>query len=180
MSDARPRVIGLDLSLTATGLCAPHAGCDPEPSVIRTSSKDPLGRRMACIVSAIDHTLESDDGTAELAVVEDLPTHAHGAGKTGTVHGVVHLLLYRHSIPVLTIPPASLKVWATGVGNCGKSDIRMETYKRYGVDIDDDNACDAFQLWALGCHVLGDPIVPLPQTHLRALDRLDLTAWEAA
>lgn len=179
---SRHNVIGLDLSLTATGMCAPFAGCDPEPVVIRTNSKDPLGRRMACIASAIQYELDtlSGDGSVELAVVEDLPTHAHGAGKTGTVHGVVHLLLFQHAIPTVTVPPATLKVWATGRGNAGKSDIRMETFKRYGVDLDDDNAADAFQLWTLGAWLLGDPIVDLPQTHTRALDKLHVPALKEA
>lgn len=178
---SRHNVIGLDLSLTATGQCFSFAN-DSEPptsGVIRTSAKHTLGRRMAWIAETIGHNLKAH-GAVELAVVEDLPTHAHGAGKTGTVHGVVHLLLFQHAIPTVTVPPATLKVWATGKGNAGKSDIRMETFKRYGVDLDDDNAADAFQLWTLGAWLLGDPIVDLPQTHTRALDKLHVPALKEA
>lgn len=171
---SRSNVIGLDLSLSATGVCAPFAGCDPEPTTIRTSAKDSLGRRMACIASALElnfvHLI--GDGAVELAVVEDLPTHAYGAGKTGTVHGVVHLLLFQHAIPVLTVPPATLKKFAVDRGNASKAEMLIAAVKHLGYDGHDDNEADAMWLWALGCQVVGDPVVDVTKYRTTTLGKL--------
>lgn len=48
-------------------------------------------------------------------------------------------------------------------------------YKRSGIDVPDDNQVDATWLRQMGLAHLGDPdAVPLPQTHLSALDKV---AW---
>lgn len=159
------RVLGLDLSLTATGVAMP----DGTLATIRTRTKEG-DRRLTEIAYAIGRTLHAVD----LAIVEDLPTHAHGAGITGMVHGAVRSELIRFNVPYLLVPAATLKVFATGRGNSKKPELRMELFKRHGLDVADDNQVDAWWLRALGHDLTGQPLLDLPKTHRRALDKLAL------
>lgn len=159
------RVLGLDLSLTASGVALP----DGTLTTIRTTRSDG-DRRLVHIADEIGQTLHGVD----LAVVEDLPTHAHGSGITGMVHGAVRCELIRAGVPYLLVPAASLKTFATGRGNATKSDMRLELFRRMSIDERDDNCVDAWFLRALGCDLTGHPLFPLPKTHRRALDKLTL------
>lgn len=171
-------VIGIDPSLTATGL----AWSDGSTSTIKYPPGITGDLRLMAIADAIeDLTVTPMVGhNADLAVIEDLPTHAHGAGITGMVQGVVRLHLIRDDIPYITVPAATLKKYATGRGNATKPDMRMELYKRTGIDLKDDNQVDAWWLRALGHELLGAPVVDLPKTHTEALGKLTLPAGVAA
>lgn len=80
---------------------------------------------------------------------------------------------YQRGIRVAEVPPSTLKRYATGKGTAPKSDMRMALYKRSGIDVPDDNQVDATWLRQMGLAHLGDPdAVPLPQTHLAALDKV--------
>lgn len=157
-------IVGLDLSLTATGWAASDHG------TITTSPRDELGARLEVIRSTI-HDLTNG---SHLVVIEDLPSHVkHGGPQLGMVHGIVRHWFWAHHVPVVLIPPASLKTYATGKGNASKPDIRMAIYQRYGLDIPDDNAADAHVLRAMALDHYGAPLAVLPQTHRRALDKVD-------
>lgn len=167
-----PRVIGLDLSLTATGI-APWVDGMPTFTV-RTVTADGDQRLRRIVVDARTEAYDHVKGEPiELAVIEDLPTHAHSAGITGMVHGAVRCALMALGVPYALIPPASLKKYATGRGNATKADMRMALYKRAGLDLKDDNQVDAWWLRAAGLEHLGCPVVEVPQTHRDALGKVD-------
>lgn len=159
------RVIGLDLSITATGVALP----DGELLTIGGTAAHG-DRRLTAIAARIDHAIQ--DHWPHLAVIEDLPTHAHGAGVTGMVHGVVRLTLLRRSIPYALVTPATLKKYATGNGGAGKADMRMELYKRSSLDVRDDNQTDAWWLRAAGLDHLGEPPLPMPKANRAALGKV--------
>lgn len=156
-------VLGIDPSLTATGLAYAAGGTHTITYGGRGGDE-----RLEVIY---DQVMEAAFGV-ELAVVEDLPTHANGAGKTGMVQGVVRLALVGRDIPYVLVTPASLKMFATGNGSAPKPDLRMELYKRAGVDLRDDNQVDAWWLRELGRHLLGEPTLELPEKHTRALAKV--------
>ncbi len=159
-------VLGIDPSLTGTGIAYDGGRC-----TIHTSSDQTDGERLERIYSAV---LELAAQPTRLAVVEDLPTHGMGAGRTGMAQGVVRLALHNLHIPLLTVTPATLKKYATGKGNAGKGDMRMALYQRLGLDLRDDNQVDALFLRHLGLHLLGEPVLDLPQVNLSALVKLAL------
>lgn len=160
-----PRVLGLDLSISATGLAAP----DGTTRVLKLNAT--YGdQRLGIILNAITDELEHG---IDLAVIEDLPTHAQGAGITGMVHGITRWALIDAGIPYTLIPPASLKKYATGKGNAAKPDMRMALYQRANLDLRDDNECDAWWLRAMGLDHLGHPPVPMPTTHRTALEKIN-------
>lgn len=165
-----PRVLALDLSLTATGVAHP-AG---ELATIRTSPQDG-DRRLAVIRDNVRAVLAVARPT--LVAIEDLPKHAKAAGLTGMVQGVVRVEVLDHGIPYITPTAATLKTYALGKGSgpeTGKPDMRMALYKRTGHDEPDDNKVDAAWLRYLALDLLGAPELDLPQTHRRALDKLTL------
>lgn len=156
--------IGIDPSLAATGVCyyAPSYA-QPIGVTIETKATDP--RRLNWIYNRItDICIDvswSPIPSPDLAVIEDLPTHARSAGLTGQAQGVVRAALQGFGIPILTVPPASLKLFATGSGRASKADMQAAAHSTwledYGQGLPgswDDNAVDAFWLREMGIHYL--------------------------
>lgn len=162
------RVLGLDLSLTATGVCL----TDGITLTIKTRQKDG-DRRLVHIADALTSMI-GDGSTVDLAVIEDLPKHAMAAGITGMVHGVARSVLLRAGIPYALVVPATLKAFATGKGAGDKTPMVMAAYKRAGREFGDDNQCDAWWLRAAGLDWYDAPEFTLPQAQR---ERLAKVAW---
>jgi crossover junction endodeoxyribonuclease RuvC len=64
----------------------------------------------------------------------------------GELGGILRLALYKRNIRTIEVPPAHLKKSLTGVGNAKKELMIKELYKKYNVDVDDNNDCDAVAL----------------------------------
>lgn len=161
-------VIGIDPSLSSTGVAIESGAW-----TIHTDAGDPV--RLQHIYQRVNATLASAWGDG-LAVIEDLPSHAKSAGLTGMAQGVIRLAAINCGVPYLTVPAASLKKYATGKGNATKADMRMAWYQRAGEDVRDDNQVDALWLRQIGLALLGLDAIPLPKTHLVALEKLTLPA----
>lgn len=162
------QILALDLSLTATGIALPRGNLG---TFKPTTERD---RRLLEIVNTVADLTAL--WTPDLVVIEDLPTGLRNAaaGSLGMCHGAVRVEFMRHRIPYLTVPPATLKTYATGRGNATKPDLRMELFKRTGLDMADDNQVDAWWLRALALDLAGQPLLELPQSHRRALTKLVL------
>ncbi len=160
-----PLVVGLDLSLTATGIAY---GEDHGHTITSNPSTGIGDDRLRVHAAAAAMYAKG----AALAVIEDLPTHAHAAGITGMVHGAVRLTLLRLGIRYALVPPATLKKYATGKGNASKADMAVASFKRAQLEFRDDNQCDAWWLRAMGLDHLGHPIVTLPADQRAALLRV--------
>jgi Holliday junction resolvasome RuvABC endonuclease subunit len=170
------RILAFDLSLAATGIAEPGG----QLSTYKPASKG--DERLADIANEIEmvsyYRPRDPRPAADLVVIEDLPMGLRNAaaGALGMLHGAVRLVLLRNRVPYLTVPPATLKTYATGRGNCTKPDMRMELFKRTDTDVADDNQCDAAWLRLLGLDLLGQSELELPAKHRRALDKLVLPA----
>lgn len=169
-----PRVIGLDLSLTATGIAKVDG-----TTTVTTRAQDWIGYRLDTIAIEIECVIADTANTWPgwiVAVVEDMPANAQSAGITGRVHGAILLALWRLQCQIdlrtVLVPPASLKKYATGKGNATKADMRMALYQRAGIDERDDNRVDAAWLRYMALDAYGFPAFPLPQTHRIALQKI--------
>lgn len=159
-------VLGLDLSLTSTGVALP----DGTTHTITTDAAEDLEVRLDIIVTGIVDLIRRVD----LAVIEDLPRNARGAGSTGPVHGAVRYYLYRLGIPIARPTAATIKKFATGVGNCGKDAMAIAAMKRVQLDFSGrPDECDAWWLRAAGLDAYGIPLVEVPKAQRDALAKVD-------
>jgi Holliday junction resolvasome RuvABC endonuclease subunit len=165
------RVIGLDLSITGTGI-ARHDGSLERPKYPKGVTGD---RRLIHLTASIRLAAAS----AELAVVEKFVSTRSAVANLslGMVHGITRKALLQMSVPYVLVGPGTVKKFATGDGNADKSDMRMAWFKRTGEDVRDDNMVDAAWLRQIGLHLTGDPDrLTLPKTQtgvLKAILRED-------
>lgn len=171
MRAAERHVIGLDLSLTGTGLAA--AGrVEVSPNLGPSTT---LPGRWARIDATRSWVVNRLHGTNPLIVVEGASYNSKGGQsheRAGLWWAVVGRC-FELDLDVVEVPPATLKKFATGRGNASKPDMRLAWYKRAGVDLADDNAVDAAWLCQIGLHLTGRPdAIVLPKAHTDALQRL--------
>ncbi|MFI6903059.1 hypothetical protein ACIBKY_17485 [Nonomuraea sp. NPDC050394] len=169
-------VVGLDLSLTATGLADTPGTRTIKPGIRTIKAGDLRGcDRFAYIASEI-----FGDGmaqTADLVVIEG-PAYSRALGSGHhEAAGLWWHIVYRLTaldVPYAVVPPTTLKKYATGRGGATKPDMRMALFQRAGLDLRDDNQVDAWWLRAAGLDHLGHPPVTLPQAQRDALAKV---AW---
>lgn len=165
------RVIGLDLSLTATG-----AAYEAGRATWHTKTTGP--ERLWWLRDRLHRCLD-EQTPIDLVALEGYafgrPNQAHPIGELG---GVIRLALYELKMPYAEIPPANVKKYATGKGNATKPDMRMALFQRFEIDERDDNRVDAFWLRAMALDHYGEPLCTMPAVNRGSLDKLtwpDLT-----
>ena len=135
------RVLGLDLSLTATG----YAYNEEDIGVIRSKAKGE--RRLAEIRDAVEEFAFE----ADVVVLEGYSyASANQAHQIGELGGVIRLTLWQRRKPFAEVPPAVLKKYATGKGNADKDAMLAAAIRRFGFEGDNNNAADAWLLRAMG------------------------------
>lgn len=142
-------VVGLDLSLTATGIATPN-GID----VIRVplpphATEWQRTRRLQSLSALIDRRVRL--AVADVVLIEEFAfaksdAYAHALGELA---GVVKVCFYQRGIPFVMVPLASLKKYATGKGNANK-DQMLAAAVRQCPEIEDNNAADAYFLRQMG------------------------------
>lgn len=151
----QPRVVGLDLSLTATGVAAGAAD----------TLRFPRLKGIPRLVALRDEIL-ARCADADLVLIEGYSFNSRVGGEhLGELGGVVRVGLFEHGIRYVEIPPAVVKKFATGKGNAPK-DAVLTAAVRLGFDGDDNNGADAWWLRQLGLYRIGDPSA-LKQTQAR-------------
>ena len=160
-----PRVIGLDLSITATGIA------DAVGDTYTVGGKATLGDlRLHYIADCVQDEIDCE---VDLAVIEDLAVHGPGGGMAAAqVMGAVKLTLLTAGVPYALVAPSTLKKYATGKGTASKADMAVALFKRTGLELPDDNQVDAFLLRAAGLHALGHPLFDVPKAQSEALTKV--------
>lgn len=139
-------IVGLDLSLTATGIATPkHVG-------VLTSRRRGMERLDDLRSHIISHV-----NTGDIVIIEGYSYASHNqAHQLGELGGVIRHMLWDHGIAYIDVPPATLKKFATGKGSANKSAMGLAA-ARAGYDgPGDDNAIDAWWLRQLGEYANAD------------------------
>lgn len=153
--------IGLDLSLTGTGVVVLNDGKTIEQKLIK-SKPTPDGKpidevqRIEKIVSEI--LLIVKEYNPVIAVIEGLAFMVRNATalvQLSALNYMVRAMLMANDIQFIIVAPTSLKKFIASNGAAKKDAMLLETFKRYGVTILDDNVCDAYGLAQVGLALLG-------------------------
>lgn len=180
-----PYVVGLDLSLTDTGLAV--VSDDGRAQVGRISSKPPPVRRHERTGKPLQATLAQrrtrlselaqqivfSVGAPSLAVIEQ-PAFSQSGGQHHDRSGLWWLVveaLAGRGVPVAEVTPGSVKKYATGKGVGGKDQVVAAVVRRYpNVDVNDNNEADALVLACMGARHLGFPLEgSLPKVNLESM-----------
>lgn len=160
-----PRVIGLDLSLTCTGVAG-----EGWADIIRTGLRG--HPRLAFIVERVTEHIRG----ADLVVIEG-PSFgggvAHRHEDLAGLRVMVRHACWRRGIPYAVVPPSCRALYATGKGSGSKGAVRDSVRTRYGIECDGPgryDQADAYVLCAMGLHHLGWPLAIVPDTNRRGLD----------
>lgn len=171
-------VVGIDLSLSATGIATPHGlyTIKSEPT-----ASDTIQARLARLGYIILRIQEHVNPLPGALVVVEGPSL--GQRRQGGEHLRAGLwwLLIAHldsaGFQVIEMSPAALKKFATGRGNATKADMRVALLQRAGLDVRDENQVDAYWLWQVGLHLVGaTAAISLPKAQTAVLDKI---GWRA-
>lgn len=168
------KIIGIDPSLTSTGLAVIEPGKFVHTGTI-------LGRgvgipRMRQTRTSVGAWLGAWNQATDLAVIEG-PSYNSMSGQKGHHEraGLWWLLvdmLVKRGVQYAVVPPACRARYATGKGNAGKDAVLAAVVRRYAdVDVTGNDQADALVLAAMGARWLGEPIeTSLPKANLTAMD----------
>jgi hypothetical protein len=177
---SNPVVVGLDLSLTASGI----AISTPTPviGVVKTkhTGNDVTQRRLRLLDmrERLWLTIKGSCAWPDLIVIEG-PSYNSASSSTWDRGGLWWLtveLLISCNLPVAVAPPACRAKYATGTGAASKGAV-IDAVARRWPDLPtggDDNAVDAAVLMAMGLDHLGHPLTAMLPKHRTALDKV---AW---
>jgi Holliday junction resolvasome RuvABC endonuclease subunit len=158
-------VVGLDMSLSGTGVCRICGGKIEDLSTISTGPKE-----FKNIYKRIDHIIENCIGViegcgdvCELAVIESpfvRVLKGKGGGFCGTIDTATKNLmalnfmirreLSTRGIRFIDVAASQLKKFILGKGAGEKSQILKAVYKHWNVDAADDNQADSCVLANIG------------------------------
>ena len=140
------RILGLDLSLTATGWALVWDG-SPKWGVIKSRNRSV--KRLSEIRNAVLDIINQTQPS--LAVIEGY-SYGSSQGMAGLAElgGVIRLLLLDMGIPFIVVAPATNKKFATGKGNAEKDLMLKRVFQHWAADMSNNNEADAFALAQFG------------------------------
>lgn len=155
-----PIIIGIDPSLTATAmvcLTANLPGQQAATDVMVIRSKLRGCARLSEIQEAVVTFVDSVG--PELVLIEGFAYNSKGRSvfEMGGLGWLLRWTFVKMEQNFLVVPPAILKVWATGKGNSAKEVMLREVFRKWQYEALDNNDADAYALAQLGMHVSTAP-----------------------
>lgn len=150
-------IIGVDLSLTATGMCG-SGGADTISAPNGMTGMERLNWLFTVILACILSPEATEEQHRQTLVVFEGLSYGSNDPSAQERAGLAYLLrhaLYRQGVLYLLVPPTTLKKFVTGKGNAEKSLMLLEVYKRFGVSAANDNEADAVGLYYIGLAMSG-------------------------
>ena len=179
-----PRVCGLDLSITSTGLASIKGGLvaterfrTATPADVKTRTTAWYRTSHDRMTKIADRAVAYCDG-ADLVVIEGPSLHAKGSSvdRMFGMWWIVTRALHEAGIPYAVVAPTQLKKYMTGSGGAGKDAVLAAVIKRLPGDVSGNDEADALAAAAMGADYLGYPVATLPQAQRAVLALLD---WPA-
>lgn len=173
-------VLGLDLSLTSTGLAYVEGGTLIEVANIkskgnRDATKSDVASRLRGIAAdVLDYSFSAD------LVVIEAPSFNSKFGLQHERAGLWWMVvegLDSKGYPMVFVAPKQRAKYATGNGNAGKQEVFAAAVNRYGASVTNDDIADAVILAAMGARLVGEPMpceMDLTTKHLATVLQLDI------
>lgn len=157
-------VMGIDQSLTGFGLCLLSRSGDAHMTWVYKSPERGVDRLIDIqnwMADRFDEAASRDLLIVDSAMESGVQM-SNSALVLGELSAAVKLLLVSSAglgimaRRPLQVPPTSLKKFTTGKGNANKEAMVLSAYKHWGIDMNDNNAVDAYCLarLAAGGHSL--------------------------
>jgi Holliday junction resolvasome RuvABC endonuclease subunit len=151
-------ILGIDQSLTATGLCLIENDLTiVDQKTVDTSEMRGM-KRIEHILKEIDEFIQKMSGN-KLTIVREgysYQSRSNSAFQLGELGGSINLLVYgflqemkKNDIDVrlLVLPPATVKKFCLNSGSVKKdTEYLLKVFKKTGIEFTDDNQADAFML----------------------------------
>lgn len=168
--------VGLDLSLTGTGVCVrPGDGSSDDGVVlvlVQTKPQKCLGdtylRLRQIVAKVTDHVPSGSKVCVEGPSYGSVNGHQHD--RSG-LWWMIYEQLNGLGCEIVSVPPTSRAMYATGKGNAGKDSVLAAMVRKHpSLLINDNNIADAVALCDMACRFYAHPVDPdLPETHMRAM-----------
>jgi crossover junction endodeoxyribonuclease RuvC len=167
------RVVGVDLSLTGTGLARVNMMGEFEARTVKSVGRraDVLADRHHRLITIVEQVSAFAE-YADLVVIEG-PSVMSKGGSNWDRAGLWWLTvkeLYYNCVDVAIAPPTVVKKWATGKGNADKTAVAVAMSKLWPTaTCDNDNEWDALAMATMGGQRLGMTVMPSRAHHAAAL-----------
>ncbi len=126
--------LGLDLSLTSTGVCLLTSPYRVRTFTIKTGALRGVAR-LAAIKAELTRVLTEPGSFYTLAAIEGYSFGSiHRLADLGELSGMVRVLLHEHNVPFVIVPPKSAKKFLTGKGDADKIAVAETCLLEYGHD----------------------------------------------
>ncbi|GMA31586.1 crossover junction endodeoxyribonuclease RuvC [Litorihabitans aurantiacus] len=156
-----PRIVGIDPSLTSTGIAVVDTVRGITTHRVRSKgAKDAtLAERARRLRHLADDVITITTAGITALVVIESPAYSNSLGSMHDRSGLWWLLvneLRSQGIPVLEVPPTTRAKYATGRGNAGKDEVLAAVIRRHpDVDVTGNDIADALTLAAIGARLTG-------------------------
>jgi Holliday junction resolvasome RuvABC endonuclease subunit len=148
-------IIALDLSLTSTGVAYGDSNDVGQVSTQTLANQRCVGiRRLSWLVDEIEKIVDIQE--SKFAVIEGYAMGAQSARSRvfdiGELGGAVKVMLHRYKIPIMIVPPTSLKMYVTGNGRAEKTELKAVLKKWFRKKYATLDEVDAFGLFLLAAY----------------------------
>jgi crossover junction endodeoxyribonuclease RuvC len=171
-----PGIIGLDLSLTSTGVCSKEGSFAYQAKTKGMERLADIRDGVMLVVAAQNDPIVVVEGYS----FSSRNSQSHALGELG---GVVRLALYEAGVSYIYVPPTSRAKLATGKGNASKNEVVYSISARTGIVWSGkgaDDMCDAWILRQMGLAHLGESEYDWPAVNMTALDKIDWSGFPSA
>jgi crossover junction endodeoxyribonuclease RuvC len=182
-AEVGPLVIGIDPSLTGTGVASSEGWVTTITSKGKADATlDQRHARLHNLRLNIALAINPSGRRPPDLVVIEAPAYDSRTGHQHDRSGLWWMLVdwlsnEKHAdgwgYTVVEVTTGSIKKYATGKGNASKDEVLAAVVRRYpDVEVSNNNEADALVLTAMGARHLGHPTDDLPKAHLEAMDKV--------
>lgn len=169
-----PVSMGIDVSLTSTGVAVATQNGDAQTELVKTSGKmtdtiDDTAIRLGNIITEVFNFAASVDPDVIVIETATFSTHKDSSAHRRAGLWWALVMVLREHWPVVGVSPTQLKKYATGKGNAPKEAVLMSVAKMWGHGVVEDgnfDRADSMVLATMGSQYLGWE-VPLKLTDYR-------------